>query len=420
MPETVIERATTAWSNDELRKVAAADDLHVSPFRDDGVTYGTPTWIWSVVVDDAVYVRAYNGKNSRWYQAAMRQKAGRIAVADMTKEVAFEPINGRCLDLWQGLVGGEHDKRDQRSGLSPRLRARRPSPYAIPNLRVELTTTDVGIPVLWWRAVGSTHTAYAVEAFLDEVAEAAGKDPVALRLGLLKDHPRHAGVLRLAAQKAGWDRPLSLRRQPQQSVPRGRALCSGRPVGRYEVEVLPCREHMPKTVARGEHEPKGSGRLVEHVEPAPAKCGHKQFGPGECDSGRGPCVGARLKYRLFHSGPLFVSRYRGPAVIGSRPDEIDLVTSRLSVFGDEQAARAIPGKSLRVTVTVRVDVGTCERVVRGHLAVPRHAQDFAGQTAEVLREFSTRRPPRGDIQMPVRTDGEAPTIVQMVARDPVE
>jgi isoquinoline 1-oxidoreductase beta subunit len=80
-------------------------------------------------------------------------------------------------------------------------------PYAIPNLRVELTTTDVGIPVLWWRSVGSTHTAYAVEAFLDEVAEAARKDPVALRLDLLKDRPRHAGVLRLAAERAGWDRP---------------------------------------------------------------------------------------------------------------------------------------------------------------------------------------------------------------------
>ena len=64
-------------------------------------------------------------------------------------------------------------------------------PYAIPNLRVELTTTDVGVPVLWWRSVGSTHTAYAVEAFLDEVAEAAGKDPVEFRLALLKDHPRH-------------------------------------------------------------------------------------------------------------------------------------------------------------------------------------------------------------------------------------
>ena len=46
-------------------------------------------------------------------------------------------------------------------------------PYAIPNLRVELTTTDAGVPVLWWRSVGSTHTAYAVEAFLDELAEAA-------------------------------------------------------------------------------------------------------------------------------------------------------------------------------------------------------------------------------------------------------
>ena len=77
-------------------------------------------------------------------------------------------------------------------------------PYAIPNLNVGLSTMKTGVPVLWWRAVGSTHTAYAVETFLDEVAEAAGKDPVAFRLGLLKDHPRHAAALQLAAEKAGW------------------------------------------------------------------------------------------------------------------------------------------------------------------------------------------------------------------------
>ncbi len=78
-------------------------------------------------------------------------------------------------------------------------------PYAIANLNVGLSTMQAGVPVLWWRAVGSTHTAYAVEAFLDEVAEAAGKDPVALRLELLKDHPRHVAALKLAAEKAGWD-----------------------------------------------------------------------------------------------------------------------------------------------------------------------------------------------------------------------
>jgi len=89
----------STWSNEELQRIAAADDFHISPFRDDGVTYGTPTWIWSVVVDDSVYVRAYYGTNSRWYQAALQQKAGRISVAGMTKEVTFEPINGQLNDL---------------------------------------------------------------------------------------------------------------------------------------------------------------------------------------------------------------------------------------------------------------------------------------------------------------------------------
>ena len=77
-------------------------------------------------------------------------------------------------------------------------------PYAIPNFQVELTTTDIPVPVLWWRSVGSTHTAYATEHFLDRLAHAAGKDPVQFRLGLLQKEPRHVGVLKLAAEKAGW------------------------------------------------------------------------------------------------------------------------------------------------------------------------------------------------------------------------
>ena len=86
------------WSDEELRKIAEVDDLHISPFREDGVTYGTPTWIWSVAVDDALYVRGYNGTESRWYRAALRQKAGRITAAGMTKEVAFEPVSGSIND----------------------------------------------------------------------------------------------------------------------------------------------------------------------------------------------------------------------------------------------------------------------------------------------------------------------------------
>ncbi len=89
----------TTWSKNELRKIAEADDLHISPFREDGKTYGTPTWIWSVAVGDTLYVRAYNGKSSRWYQAAERQKAGRITAVGMMKEVTFEPVDGPINDL---------------------------------------------------------------------------------------------------------------------------------------------------------------------------------------------------------------------------------------------------------------------------------------------------------------------------------
>jgi len=86
------------WTEAELDKIAAADDLHVSPFREDGNTYGTPTWIWSVVVDDGLYARGYNGRSSRWYKAAITQKAGRVRIAGMERDVAFEPANGELND----------------------------------------------------------------------------------------------------------------------------------------------------------------------------------------------------------------------------------------------------------------------------------------------------------------------------------
>lgn len=83
--------------------------------------------------------------------------------------------------------------------------------YAIPSLSVGLSDAQSPMPVLWWRSVGHTHTAFAMETLLDRVAEAAGVDPVDLRLGLLsggdKDQQRLAAVLKLAAEKAAWGRP---------------------------------------------------------------------------------------------------------------------------------------------------------------------------------------------------------------------
>jgi isoquinoline 1-oxidoreductase subunit beta len=81
-------------------------------------------------------------------------------------------------------------------------------PYLIPNLGVELHSPRMGVPVQWWRSVGSTHTAFSTETFLDEIAAAAGKDPFQLRRALLAKSPRHKRVLETAATEADWSTPL--------------------------------------------------------------------------------------------------------------------------------------------------------------------------------------------------------------------
>ncbi|HLK47389.1 MAG TPA: xanthine dehydrogenase family protein molybdopterin-binding subunit [Bryobacteraceae bacterium] len=80
--------------------------------------------------------------------------------------------------------------------------------YDIPNLRVEYHAPDAGIPVSYWRSVGYSQNTFFTESFLDEIAAAGGKDPVELRRKLLAGVPRYLGVLELAAEKAGWTKPL--------------------------------------------------------------------------------------------------------------------------------------------------------------------------------------------------------------------
>lgn len=107
---------------------------------------------------------------------------------------------------WSHRVSGPGDSVGRITGGAVDL------PYAIPNIRVDYVMSDIPVPIGPWRSVGNTQTAFVNECFMDELAEAAGKDPYEFRRELLQDHPRHLGVLDLAAKKAGWG----------QRLPRGR------------------------------------------------------------------------------------------------------------------------------------------------------------------------------------------------------
>jgi isoquinoline 1-oxidoreductase beta subunit len=90
-----------------------------------------------------------------------------------------------------------------KDGMDPMIFEGASIPYKVPNVHIDMHTTKVGVPVLWWRAVGSTHTAFVTEAFFDRVAKAADRDPLELRRALLPPNSRHLAAINLAAEKAG-------------------------------------------------------------------------------------------------------------------------------------------------------------------------------------------------------------------------
>jgi len=95
-----------------------------------------------------------------------------------------------------------------KDGIDPiTVEGSREIPYEIPNFRCDVHTPSVGVPTLWWRSVGHTHTGYAVECFIDELLQATGQDPVAGRVALMGKAPRAAGALRAVAQLARWAGP---------------------------------------------------------------------------------------------------------------------------------------------------------------------------------------------------------------------
>jgi len=131
-------------------------------------------------------------------------------------EAALDPA-GRAPLAWRqrivtsSIVAGSPFASMIKDGIDPTcVEGAADSPYVtgIPNHRVELHAVDTGVPVLWWRSVGHSHTAFVVESFVDELAHAAKRDPLEFRRALLVKSPRVWQVLELAAAKAGWGSPV--------------------------------------------------------------------------------------------------------------------------------------------------------------------------------------------------------------------
>ncbi|GAB4515244.1 MAG: xanthine dehydrogenase family protein molybdopterin-binding subunit [Roseibium sp.] len=134
-----------------------------------------------------------------------------IAAKSIFKGTAFEPMVIKD-GIDHSMTEGAHD-----------------TTYAFPIINVDQTFQETKVPVLWWRSVGHTHTAYVMETLMDRLAKEAGKDPVAYRLEMIRDDPRKVAVLKLAAEKAGWDTP----------APEGRyrGIAAHKSFGSYVAEV---------------------------------------------------------------------------------------------------------------------------------------------------------------------------------------
>jgi len=134
-----------------------------------------------------------DGAPSHWEHRMVAQTAMYDVFPDMLNEVMPRFAA-------KGLVWGMKTFADDPSIVE----GAKELPYAIPNLRVGYATAESPVKCAFWRAVGHSHNGFVVESFVDELVHAAGQDPLAFRRGLLHAHPRHLGVLELAAEKAGW------------------------------------------------------------------------------------------------------------------------------------------------------------------------------------------------------------------------
>jgi isoquinoline 1-oxidoreductase beta subunit len=235
-----------------------------------GGSFGRRANPWSDYVVEAVHVaKAINGR------APVRVQATRES--DMRAGL-YRPLYVHALkagiDAHGAIVGWQHTIVGQ-SILAAMMGAKpvdptsvegvSPTAYAIPNMTVDLHTPVPPVRPLWWRSVGHTHTAYVMETMIDELAAAAGRDPVAFRLQLLKDKPRQTAALKLAAERAGWGSPIAQGRARGVAVHESFQTCvaevaevsltaSGKPLVHRVVVAVDCGTVINPDVVRAQME----------------------------------------------------------------------------------------------------------------------------------------------------------------------
>ncbi|MDX3974903.1 xanthine dehydrogenase family protein molybdopterin-binding subunit [Shinella sp.] len=195
----------------------APDKVHLHVMKTGG-SFGRRAVFDGDVVVEAVYIAKALGFRAPVKVQWTREddmRAGRYRPAYVHTVKAGLDESGKLV-AWsnhvvgQSIVSGTMMEGMVQNGVDPTsVEGAVHLPYAIPNKTVGLTTTQTGVPPLWWRSVGSTHTAFVVEVFMDEVAEAAGRDPIDYRLSMMEPGSRHATILKMAAEKAGWDKPAA-------------------------------------------------------------------------------------------------------------------------------------------------------------------------------------------------------------------
>lgn len=180
-----------------------------------------------------------SGNPVAWQHRIVGQSIRDSAKNNLRNNLDKKPFFLRILSSAKSLIASVKSKKIQNRVDRSSVEGAANMPYSIPNITVDLHSPQLPVPVQWWRSVGSTHTAFAVETCIDELAAKANQDPLEFRRTLLKDHPRHRGVMELAAKKAGWGTPLA--------TGKGRGIAVHKSFKSYVAQVAEVTVHKDKT-----------------------------------------------------------------------------------------------------------------------------------------------------------------------------